>query len=158
MDRTNNLFSLPPVLVLHVKNGYEDRARHMEAMLGARNIPFTYILDGDISDLNQNILTKYFAEGMRKFDGATSCALKHIYAYEYIISHGLEGALIMEDDMLLYKNFESIFQKCMQECKDRMLDYCLISLEDSNLQFVKGSVRIKGQCLYLGARDRFTGC
>lgn len=146
------------VIVLHVKNGYDDRARHIEAMLGSRNIPFIYILDGDIPDLTNNKLVKYFTEGMRKPVASTSCTLKHIYAYEYIVSHGLDGALILEDDMILYKNFESIFQKCMQERKNRMLDSCLISFEDSNLQFVKGSARIKGQHLYVAERDRFAGC
>ena len=39
------------VLVLHVKQGYEERAKHIEKMLGELHIPFEYILDGDIKEI-----------------------------------------------------------------------------------------------------------
>ena len=48
------------VLVLHVKQGYEERAKHIEKMLGELHIPFEYILDGDIKDITTEVLQKYF--------------------------------------------------------------------------------------------------
>lgn len=147
-----------PVLALHVKKGYEDRAEHVERMLGNRNIPFTYILDGDKSDLTDEVLDKYFVEEMRAVTAPTSCAMKHLLAYEHIVNNGLPGAIILEDDMILYSNFERVFNKCMQECRDRGIDVCMISFEDSILKFVDGSKRNRGQYLYPAKRDRFTGC
>ena len=46
------------VFVLHVKKGYEDREQHIKAMLQKMNIPFSWILDGDIADLTPEILDK----------------------------------------------------------------------------------------------------
>lgn len=147
-----------PVIVLHVKNGYEERGQHMESMLVTRKIPFVYILDGDIPDITPEILDRYFADEMHTVSAPVSCALKHLYAYEYILQHNLDGALIMEDDMILYSRFEKIFEECMRERVNRGIDQCILSFEDSSLKFVKGSVRKKGQHIYPAARDRFTGC
>lgn len=147
-----------PVLVLHVREGYENRAIHITKMLGKRRIPFKFILDGDIADITQEILEKYFVGQMYDVSAQTSCALKHIYAYEYILENNLNGALILEDDIMLYPRFEKVFDKCMHERKRRNISECLISFEDSSLKFVKGSMRRKGQYLYFGERDRFTGC
>lgn len=144
------------VIVLHVKKGYEERGRHMESMLGARGIPFTYLLDGDIDDANfGEELDKYFTDEVKKRPPAASCALKHFYAYRYILGNKLPGALILEDDMLLYRRFEKIFGKCLRECEQRNITNCLISLEDSNLKFVRRSDRKKGRHLYPAKRDRF---
>lgn len=147
-----------PVFVLHVKNGYEDRAKHIEQMLGVRNIAFSYILDGDMSDISGEVLDKYFAGNMKSVSAPTSCALKHLLAYEQILKEGYPGAIILEDDMILYSNFEKVFNECMQECRDRGIDTCLISFEDSILKFVDGSKRRPRQHLYAAIRDRFAGC
>ncbi|MBO5157467.1 MAG: glycosyltransferase family 25 protein [Prevotella sp.] len=146
------------VLVLHVKTGYEDRAAHIENMLKEKGITFEYITDGDKTDLTPDILRQYFAGGMQAVTAPTSCAMKHFYAYEHIIQNNLTGALIMEDDMVLYDNFIPVFNKCMEERKHRGLSNILISFEDSNLRFVPRSQRIRGTHLYKGACDRFTGC
>lgn len=146
------------VLVLHVKTGYEDRARNIERMLGERGIPFEYITDGDQADLTPDILQRYFSGRMKAVTAFTSCAMKHFYAYELIIERNLPGTLIMEDDMLLYDNFIPVFNKCMEECKSRALSNILISFEDSNLCFVPRSQRVRGIHLYKGTCDRFTGC
>ena len=39
------------VLVLHVKKGYEERARHIEQMLHEKGIEFEYVTDGDKPDI-----------------------------------------------------------------------------------------------------------
>lgn len=146
------------VLVLHVKDGYEERARNIEKMLGDRKIPFKYVIDGDKEDITSEVLNCYFSGEMCAVNAATSCALKHLYAYEYIIRHHLPGALVLEDDMILYDRFISVFNECMEECKERNLSNILISFEDSSLHFVPRSQRIAGLHLYTGKRDRFTGC
>ena len=97
------------VLVLHVKQGYQERAEHIEKMLARLCIPFEYILDGDVSDLSQEILDKYFKPGKEKLYGytpRTSCSYKHFLAYEYIIRNNLEGALIFNTSVNFYGNFK----------------------------------------------------
>lgn len=146
------------VLVLHVKVGYEERAKHIESMLRNKQIPFEYITDGDQPDITEEILDRYFTGDMHKITPATSCALKHFYAYERILQNNWDGALILEDDMIFYNNFIKVFDRCMQECKDKDYSNILISFEDSSLHFVPRSQRKKGIHLYPARRDRFTGC
>jgi len=49
-----------PVFVLHVKQGYEDRARHMERTLAAHGIVFEYMLDGDMTELTPELQQRFF--------------------------------------------------------------------------------------------------
>lgn len=153
---TTNMIS-EKVLVLHVKKGYEDRAKNIEKMLKDKGIPFEYILDGDIPDLTPEILMHYFKGDRLSASAATSCTIKHFYAYEHIIEHNLPGALILEDDMILYDNFIPIFNQCMEERQKRSLSNILISFDDSSFHFVPRSQRVKGLHLYKEPRDRFTG-
>lgn len=146
------------ILVLHVKNGYDDRKAHIDKMMEEWGFNFHYILDGDKSDLTQERFDRYFAESMKVADAVTSCCMKHFLAYEYIKENCPEGALIVEDDMIFYKNFAKVFGECMEEIETRGIKNALFSFEDSTLQFVKGSERIKGQHLYKKNKDRFTGC
>lgn len=156
-DSTMNIIN-EKVLVLHVKKGYEDRAENIERMLKDKGISFEYILDGDIPDLTPEILNRYFKGERVSASAGTSCTMKHFYAYEYIIKHNLPGALILEDDMILYDNFIPIFNQCMEERQKRSMSNILISFEDSSFHFVPRSQRVKGLHLYKGPRDRFTGC
>ena len=104
------------VFVLHVKKGYEDREQHIKAMLQKMNIPFSWILDGDIADLTPEILDKYFAGDMHKAGATASCAYKHVLAYKEIIAKNLDGALILEDDIQLDPRlFIGIFNKSLTE-------------------------------------------
>ncbi|WP_036858005.1 glycosyltransferase family 25 protein [Segatella baroniae] len=145
------------ILVLHVKKGYEDRQKHIEKMMKSWGYSFEYILDGDMDDLNQEFVHQYFTGEMDCISPATSVATKHLKAARYIVDHQLDGALILEDDMLLYPNFEKVFNQCLSEIQNRHLAKALISFEDSSLYFVPGSQRKKGQHLYIAKRDRFAG-
>ena len=45
-------FTVPgEVYVAHVKKGYEDRERHINEIMGRLAVSFTYMLDGDITDI-----------------------------------------------------------------------------------------------------------
>lgn len=146
------------ILVLHVKKGYEDRGRHMEQMLTKRGLSFTYVLDGDIPDLVGDDVKRLFSgPDMGRMGAQTSCGMKHLLAYRYILDHQLKGALILEDDMLLFKNFEKVFATCMRELEVRKLKNAILSFEDSSLRFVPRSERRRGQHLYAHDRDRYAG-
>lgn len=149
------------VYVLHVRKGYEERKRHIESMLGKIGIPFEYILDGDICDLTDDVLDRYFCGGtMTGQYPFTSCSYKHLLAYKEIVNRNQEGALILEDDIFLQKRFVRIFNKSMEELRQYSAEHpgpVIISYEDTRLRFVPRSKRIKGTVLYKGDRDRMTG-
>lgn len=148
------------VFVPHVRNGYEERKIHIENMLDKMGIKFEYILEGDIGDITQHVAETYFTGNEMTNDRPqTSCALKHIIAYQTIMERGLDGALILEDDIKLHRSFISVFNKSIKELGT---DYpedipIIISYEDTRLRFVPRSIRKKGKVLYKGDRDRMTG-
>ena len=148
----------PHIIVIHVRKGYEDRAAHIEAMMQGLGVPFEYLLDGDISDLSTGILETYFAPEFRGFDALRSCSYKHLLACETIIRNNWPGAIIMEDDAELFRNFKEIAERAVTELGELPAAPAIISFEDTRLRFVPRSEREKGKVIYRGDRDRLAGC
>lgn len=148
-----------PVFVAHVKQGYEDRAAHIESHLQERRIPFSYMLDGDICDIGEERMARYFNPDWQATPTAeVSCALKHLLIYEEMVKHRLAGALILEDDIYLDKRFTDIYLQSIDELHAEPIDRpALISYEDTRLKFVPRSQRIKGRVIYPGTTYRMTG-
>ncbi len=146
------------VFVLHVKKGYERRKEHIDKMLSEMNIPYEYIMDGDIQDLTNNILDKYFKGKMHQYTPEASCSYKHLIACNKIIKKGLDGALILEDDICLNrKKFIPIFNQSIKELKEKENKASIISYEDTTMRFVPRSKRKIGQVIYVGSKDRMGG-
>lgn len=106
-----------PIFVIHVSQGYEERAKSIDAQASKLGLNIQYILDGDIKDLNINTLNKFFPPNTQLRDTEKSCVYKHVLAMQEIIHQNLEGALIMEDDFLFYKNCQAVFEKCLTEAQ-----------------------------------------
>ncbi len=151
------------VLIIHVK-GNKEREKFIQRQLDKLGFPYHYILDGNISDLTPNILAQYFTDNGRSdtmygLFPRTSCAYKEFLAYQYIINHQLNGALILEDDIRLFRNFRSLFLKSLDEYYHYHSNEAFISnYEESSLLLVPHSKREKGKLLYSAMRDRYTGC
>ncbi len=149
------------VFVMHVKKGYEERRAHIENMLERLGIDCEFMLDGDIEDLSSEVIHRYFTgTAMSGKTPGTSCALKHLLTYRTIIERNMNGALILEDDIRLSRNFVKVFNKTMDELdtiyknNDRPV---IISYEDTRLRFVPRSKRRHNKLLYPGHCDRMTG-
>ena len=127
----------------------------------AAGMYFTYILKGDVEEIDDAVLSRYFKDGrdnMYRATPITSCALKHLYAYEHILDNDLPGALILEDDAILDKGFTRKFDQSLKEYEDRWAsEPVIISYENSALVFVPRSQRKAGQMLYPGDKDRYAG-
>lgn len=151
------------ILIIHVR-GNEERRLYVEGQVCSLGMPYTFINDGNTEDLTPEIIERYFIDNGRKdtMYGAfprTSCAYKHILATQYIISHNLEGALILEDDIRLRADFLSVFNQSMDELrKEHNGEACIVNYEESSLMLVPRSQRRKGKVLYEANRDRFAGC
>ncbi len=153
--------TMTTVLVIHAKH-LTDRLAHMERQLQDWPGDVTYILDDDKNELTDEIINKYFVPGCELYNksGATSCAVKHLKACEYIVSHQLEGALVLEDDIVLRPRFREDFEKTIEEYRQHDAGQpILISYEDSSLLFIPRSRRKAGQWLYEAphGRVRFNG-
>jgi len=151
------------ILVIHVK-GQEERKKYVESQIAKTGMPSHFIEDGNISDLTPEILDKYFIDNgqensIKRQCPAASCMYKHILAMKYIIDNDMSGALVFEDDLALKDNFLTVFNKSMEECRQKYVEEpYIINYEESSLMFVPRSRRKKGQVLYKASRDRFTGC
>ena len=151
------------IFIIHVSSNIE-RFMHMEEMLKKINLPYQheYINEGDMSDITEEILDRYFCDKpdckMHLVAPRVSCCLKHVIAYQKINEQNLDGAIILEDDIYLHDNFGEIVLESIKECSREYPDTpVLISYEDSPLLLVPRSMRRKGQLLYEGKHDRYTG-
>lgn len=93
---------------------------------------------------------------MKSAKATTSCAFKHILAYQDILKNKHPFALILEDDIRFYANIP-LLNSILDEIKDRDLNDFIISLEDSRLKYIPRSKRQKGRLLYVENSGRMTG-
>lgn len=146
------------VFVLHVKKGYEERAKSIETQFTQHQIPFEYILDGDLTDLTSEIIEKYFSgQEMTIHKAFTSCAFKHILAYEKMIQEKMDYALIFEDDIVLSANFNAVFNQSIKEIQQKEEKGIFVSYEDTTLEFVPKKELKQEKLLYPAKKGRCAG-
>lgn len=147
-------------LVIHAAK-LKERGEHMDRMLRGIGMEYEFIREADLDDLSKELLCKYFTQGEKMAASPLprySCATKHFLAYKKIVDEGMDGALILEDDIVLHDDFLDYFDKSINEFYERYAERpAMISYEDSSLQFVPRSQRKKGQLLYYGKKDRMAG-
>ena len=142
--------------VIHVK-GSDQRFQIISNEIAAKKIDAEYILNGNKENINDNILDRFFKGEMREVKNATSCALKHILAYQQLQQSGNAFALILEDDIELYDNFIPTLEKSIDEIVKRKLKNVLVCFEESGLRYVKKSERQSDIILYQQATGRMAG-
>ena len=147
-------------LVIHAAK-LKERGEHMDRMLHNMGIDYEFVKEADLDQLDEGTLCKYFIKGHEMAQHMLprySCATKHFLACEYIVKNDMEGALVLEDDIVLHDDFMPFYQKSIDEFRQRFKNQpAMISYEDSSLQFVPRSQRKKGLLLYPGKKDRMAG-
>ncbi len=119
------------VYVIHLSEGYEDRRLHIEAHLPRRGVPqFDFITEGDPQHIEELNLSGQFEGEIVEQIEAMSCAYKHIVAYRNIVKNQAPFALILEDDVVLKRNFVSRLNTCLSEIDGR--NPVFVSLEATN--------------------------
>lgn len=145
------------ILVIHAAK-LKARGEHIDRMLRSIGMEYEFIIEGDADKLTKEMLDKYLADGTENMHSKTSrasCTIKHFMACERIIDENMEGALILEDDIVLHQDFKTRFEQSILEYRKHYADLpVIISYEDSSLQFVPRSQREKGRMLYPGKKDR----
>ena len=143
--------------IIHVKTAIE-REVHIKNQLKNTNNKIDFILEGDIPDLYPDLLEVYFKGNMNGApNGAISCAYKHLRAYQRMLDNHIPIALILEDDIILEKNFYEIVDGILKEVELRSLNCFAISIEDSNVRYINKSERKEGTYLYPKNKGRLTG-
>lgn len=134
-----------------------EREASIRRQLGPLGMECEFVTKYDIDGLTEEVLGEHFVKGIDLRPSELSCAMKHIHACQLIVERGLDGALVFEDDIVLHRNFKEVFAKSLAEMQGRCGDPCIVSYEDSTLQFVPRSQRRKGQVLYKGETIRCLG-
>jgi len=106
-----------PIIVISIKGSMERRAAISDA-LGALDLPFVFY---DAIDGRNKLPDQYEREidrdltmkrwGCHMSDAEYACALAHVGVYNYILSNNLSGAVVLEDDAILGKNFKQFISK-----------------------------------------------
>ena len=149
------MIKIDKIFVVHVM-GNEERLRHIKKQLSGIETDIEFILKGNISDLNDEIMEKYFSGSFRKISAEASCAYKHILIYEKMISQNISRALILEDDIILYRDFISVFNNTIDEIDRNEMNDSIVSYENSTFEVIAAHKLIKGKYLYKKNRTRCT--
>lgn len=148
------------VFVIHPKH-LKERELHINRMLHRIGLDYEFMNEGESEEKVQEYFEKYLKDGEEKMlqrVPRSLCTISHFLVYEKIVSEKLDGALVLEDDAVLYSNFLPLFRQTMVEYRNFYSQQrCIISYEDSSLQFIPRSQREEGRMLYPGKKDRTAG-
>jgi glycosyl transferase family 25 len=146
-----------PNYIIHVKKGYEERERSIVEQFSRLNLPFEWIIDYDIDDLNQEVLDRYGYHGRKLGPAEISCSLKHIAAWERIAAGSRAGAFVFEDDVLIdIRRFKKLAAAAIKEFQAGNQKIGYISLGDGCAMYVPWTKTRKGQLLYPAEQVRAT--
>ncbi|MEY2703767.1 MAG: hypothetical protein RLY43_2406 [Bacteroidota bacterium] len=96
--------SIDKIYVLSVRSFF-DRIEHIKNELGKHNIKFEFIFDYDIDQIELDpIIQKKFSHS-RLSNSHISLILKHIQAWKNCVTHNYNSILVLEDDVILHKEF-----------------------------------------------------
>ena len=140
----------------------KERGEHIDRMMKKLGMDYEFVNEGHDEQHIQGLLDKYMKDGREELHRRIPralCTVSHFLAYERIVAEGLEGALVLEDDIALADDFVSCFEESMKEYREHYTDKSIfISYEDSALRFVPRSQREKGRMLYPAKKGRMAGC
>ena len=140
----------------------KERGEHIDRMMNGFGMDYVFVNEGHDEKHIQALLDKYMKDGREKLHCKTPralCTVSHFLAYEQIVAQALEGALVLEDDIALSKDFVTRFSQSISEYREHYADKSIfISYEDSALRFVPRSQREKGRMLYPAKKGRMAGC
>lgn len=146
------------IFVIH-PDKFKARGEHIDCML--KGMDYEFINEGHDEQQIAAYIDKYLCDGREQLHRPVPralCTISHLLACERIVADGLEGALILEDDIVLHKNFLLRFEQSIKEYREHYADKnVLISYEDSSLKFVPRSQREKGRMLYQAMKGRMAG-
>jgi len=146
-----------PCYIIHVKKGYEDRERSIIEQFARMEMPFEWVLDHDIPDLDQSVFDRYRYYGDKLRPAEISCSLKHILTWERIAAGEPEGAFVFEDDVLIdIGRFKQVASAAIEEFYVEGWETGHISLGDGCAMYVPWTKIRKGRMLYPAEQVRAT--
>jgi glycosyl transferase, family 25 len=126
------------VLVLSVRS-FSERIAHMQAELSRHHIDFQFIFDFDADAIPASLIERTFAPSDLRL-AHQSLVLKHIRSWQLTVERGWSSVLVLEDDAVLTRGFESGFAHVMREA-DALAGPYLIYLGCGDNRYLEGAKR-----------------
>ena len=101
------------IFVIHAASLAERRAL-IEAQLTALGLRHEFILDYDIPEIPESLRQRMFRTGSLS-PAQQSCSLKHWQAHVLAEQRGYARILVLEDDVILARNFGAVFERALSE-------------------------------------------
>ncbi|MCB0417289.1 MAG: hypothetical protein H6617_10625 [Bdellovibrionaceae bacterium] len=138
------LAGLDGIFVIHCKTGYEDRARSIEKQLAALPAGFEYVLDKDANELSAADKAWISPE---LSPGTQSVLCKHRLAHQMAYERGYQRCLILEDDVLLSRDFSLQLVSVLEESRTLGEDHTIFLSSACHMYTPRSRLR-KGTQLY----------
>lgn len=153
MQQKMNTLSDLNIYVAHVKKGYEDREKHVLDTMKKLVLKFRWILDGDIPDLNETEMLKYFSSDLLKINAGSSCTIKHLKMLEQMVNDNVPFALLLEDDFIPSPQFKKVLIEILNHVSELPPSF-FISLENTGFKTLpEDSVQV-GKYLFEANKTR----
>jgi glycosyl transferase family 25 len=121
------------VFVVSVR-AFTDRIEHMRAEMARFGIQFEWVFDFDPDSIDATLLESTFAPSDLKITHQ-SLVLKHAATWRACVESNLRRVLVLEDDVVLARNFSQVFERALQEA-DRLAPGYLIYLGCGDNRYV----------------------
>lgn len=146
------------IYVVHAKQGYEFQEERLKRLFKEYGLNFEFVVDGDPSNFNQELLDKYFdPQIFNKYSkGAISCTLNHILSLEKLVRSNKSFAIIFENDPFFLSDFVKQLIRLTDEVKSLEKRF-IVSLENTTLTFPSFFQTRSGKYLYRATHGRMAG-
>ena len=116
--------SVDAVFVLSVRT-FEDRIKHVKQQMALHQIPYQFIFEFDIPELNTELLLNTFETENVLDRPQQSLVLKHIHAWRLCVENNFINILVFEDDVILKPDFVSRLNTAVHELEKKQNPYLL---------------------------------
>jgi glycosyl transferase, family 25 len=107
---------LEAVYVIHARK-FADRAAHMASQMAKFQMPYELIEQFDPDAIEPATKSRFMPPDYPFSIGKFSCTLKHFEALRRIAARGHQCALVLEDDVVLDRNFNGELAKILEEAQ-----------------------------------------
>jgi glycosyl transferase, family 25 len=104
---------LGAIFVIHASK-FIERGKLIRSQLNGLGLPFEFVLGFDAPAITDDVRQQFFRNSTLS-PAQQSCALKHWQAHQLIVERKLDRALILEDDVILSPEFQTVFNRMMLE-------------------------------------------
>jgi glycosyl transferase family 25 len=116
--------SIDAVFVLSVRT-FEDRIKHVKQQMALHQIPYQFIFEFDIPELNTELLLNTFETENVLDRPQQSLVLKHIHAWRLCVENNFKNILVFEDDVILKPDFVRRLNTAVYELEKKQNPYLL---------------------------------